>query len=421
MKKLLTNILVAILGYQVKGLQARNKLTVVAVVGSIGKTSTKFAIARVLSVERSVRWQEGNYNHILTVPLIFFGRKTPPLYNPFAWLKIIISNQSQIRNYPYDTVVIEVGTDGPGQIAEFKKYLKVDIAVVTAVTPEHMEYFGTIDAVAKEEFSISQISKQLIINSDLCDDRYYAKLNKQSLTFGQKKADYVIDGLSMSDGDLAFLLKHAGKSWLKLSTQGISTAEAYSATAASVVANQLGMSDEHIESAVADLTAVSGRMQRLKGIKDSLIIDETYNASPDAMIGALDSLYALKASQKIALLGNMNELGTVSEAEHQRVGEYCDPKQLDYVVTLGPDANDYLAPIAESKGCKVVKFKDPYSAGDFIKSVLKDKATVLAKGSQNNVYAEEALKVLLDDSADQAKLVRQSEEWLSKKRKNFAR
>jgi UDP-N-acetylmuramoyl-tripeptide--D-alanyl-D-alanine ligase len=226
--------------------------------------------------------------------------------------------------------------------------------------------------------------------------------------------------LTAKDGELAFNLKYAGKIWLKLSMQGISVAEAYSATAASVVAKQLGMSDERIQSAVADLGAVSGRMQRLNGIKDALIIDETYNASPDAMIGALDSLYALDAPQKIALLGNMNELGEVSESEHKRVGEYCDPSQLDYVVTLGPDANEFLAPTAEARGCKVVQFKDPYSAGTFIKSVLKTKAIILAKGSQNNVYAEEALKILLAHSKDESKLVRQSDEWLAKKRKNFA-
>jgi UDP-N-acetylmuramoyl-tripeptide--D-alanyl-D-alanine ligase len=420
MKRLLTDILVAILGYQVRQLQKRKNPIVVAVVGSIGKTSTKFAIARVLGTERAVRWQEGNYNHILTVPLIFFGHKTPKLYNPFAWLKIIISNQMQLNNYLFDTVVIELGTDGPDQIAGFKKYLSVDIAVVTAVAPEHMEYFGTIDAVGKEEFSVSKFSKKLIINSDLCAEKYYKNLLKKASTYGTRTSDYRINGLKITDGQLSFGLKHNSKAWLQLEMAGISTAEAYSASAASIVAKQLGMSDERIQAAVADLVAVSGRMQRLEGIKKAVIIDETYNASPDAMVGALDSLYALDAPQKIALLGNMNELGEASESEHRRIGEYCDPKQLDYVVTLGPDANEYLAPVAEARGCKTVRLKDPYSAGDFIKSVLKTNAIVLAKGSQNNVYAEEALKVLLANSKDESKLVRQSEEWLAKKRKNFA-
>lgn len=418
MKKLFTPVLVAILGYQVRQLQKRHKPVVVAVVGSIGKTSTKFAIARVLGAERNVRWQEGNYNHILTVPLIYFGHKTPNVYNPFAWAKIIISNQLQIRTYPYDTVVIEIGTDGPGQIAEFKKYLTVDIAVVTAIAPEHMEYFGTLDAVGKEEFAVAGFSKKLIINHDLCDEKYYPAKSKIT-TFSKKKADYTISALAFADAKLTFKVKMGGKAWLSLEMPGISTAEAYSATAASIVAKELDMSDQVIASAVSDLAPVSGRMQRLAGIKNSIIIDETYNASPDAMIGALDSLYALSGLQKIALLGNMNELGDVSESEHKRIGNYCKPDQLDYVVTLGPDANDYLAPVAEARGCKVVRFKDPYAAGDFIKSVLRQKGIVLAKGSQNNVYAEEALKVLLADPADKSKLVRQSQEWLIKKRKNF--
>lgn len=420
MKKLFTRVLAAILGYQVKQLQKHHKPMVIAVVGSIGKTSTKFAIARVLGAERNVRWQEGNYNHILTVPLIFFGHRTPNIYNPFAWAKLIISNQLQIRSYPYDTVVIEIGTDGPGQIAEFKKYLTVDIAIVTAITPEHMEYFGTLDAVGKEEFSVAGFSKKLIINRDLCDEKYYPAKSKKT-TFGKKKADYTISALTFADSMLGFTVRAGHKAWLHLKMPGISTAEVYSATAASIVAKEIGMSDAVIASAVADLAPVSGRMQRLVGIKNSIIIDETYNASPDAMIGALDSLYALSAPQKIALLGNMNELGEVSESEHKRVGNYCKPDQLDYVVTLGPDANDYLAPVAEAHGCKVVRFKDPYAAGEFIKSILKSKGIILAKGSQNNVYAEEALKVLLAKPADESRLVRQSQEWLTKKRKNFKR
>jgi UDP-N-acetylmuramyl pentapeptide synthase len=127
----------------------------------------------------------------------------------------------------------------------------------------------------------------------------------------------------------------------------------------------------------------------------------------------------MKATQKIAILGNMNELGDYSKSSHIEVGAYCDPKQLDLVVTIGPDANQYLAPAAVEQGCLVKTFDDPYAAGEFVKTEVKAGAVLLAKGSQNNVYAEEAIRSLLANPNDANRLVRQSPAWQKVKRKNF--
>src|SRR6266404_6079452 len=155
MKNLFKYIVAAILGWQVKRLRRRHAMKVVAVTGSIGKTSTKLAIATVLGKRFNVRHQTGNYNHIVSVPLVFFGNRLPSILNPIAWLWIFIKNELKIRkSYPYGLVVLELGTDGPGQIDEFKRYLKVDVGVLTAVTAEHMQFFADLDAVAKEEAAI---------------------------------------------------------------------------------------------------------------------------------------------------------------------------------------------------------------------------------------------------------------------------
>ena len=89
------------------------------------------------------------------------------------------------------------------------------------------------------------------------------------------------------------------------------------------------------------------------------------------------------------------------------------------MVTIGPDANKYLAQTAEAKGCKVKQFDDPYSVGEYLKSIVKKGALILVKGSQNRVFAEETVKLLLADPKDSEKLVRQSAEWLKKKAKSF--
>src|SRR5258708_17461591 len=143
----------------------KHHFKIIGVVGGIGKTSTKLAIAQSLGKTLRVRYQEGNYNDIVSVPLIFFGHPMPSLVNPFAWIKVFMDNAKQIRGeYPFDVVVVELGTDRPGQIAAFQKYLKLDYAVVTAIVPEHMEYFNDMQAVSSEELSVAGYSEKLIYN-----------------------------------------------------------------------------------------------------------------------------------------------------------------------------------------------------------------------------------------------------------------
>jgi UDP-N-acetylmuramoyl-tripeptide--D-alanyl-D-alanine ligase len=115
----------------------------------------------------------------------------------------------------------------------------------------------------------------------------------------------------------------------------------------------------------------------------------------------------------------MNEMGEYSGQAHVEIGEYCDPDKLDLVVTLGKDANTFLAPAAQARGCRVETADSPYQAATLIASQLKKKAVVLAKGSQNGVFAEEAVKGLLANPDDAKRLVRQSGYWMKIKQRQF--
>ncbi len=413
MKSFARSIITKILWYQVRVLRKKHNLVVVGVVGSIGKTSTKFAIAQMLEDHRKVRWQKGNYNDITIIPLVFFGQDIPSLFNPIAWLKVIINNQRQIKAYPYEIVVLELGTDSPGQILEFKQYIDLDIAVVTAVTPEHMEYFKTIDAVAKEELAVAEFAKKLIINNDLVDKKYLTA-DLKYISYGSVKADYVAELAQKLS------IKKSQQAWLKL-PKVLTPALAYSINAGLVVGDLLGLSHAELKSGVDNIKPVPGRLQLLEGYNNSTIIDDTYNASPYATIASLDVLYQQATKNKIALLGDMNELGETSKFEHERVGKYCDPNKLDLLVTVGPESNKYLAKEAKARGCEVKSFDDPYKAGEYVKTQITNDTFILAKGSQNNVYMEEAVKIFLAKPEDSKKLVRQSNNWLAKKRKNFKR
>jgi UDP-N-acetylmuramoyl-tripeptide--D-alanyl-D-alanine ligase len=423
MKKLFKKAVAAILGSQVRRLRRRHSVKVVGVTGSIGKTSTKLAVASVLARQLTVRYQVGNYNDVVSIPLVFFGEKLPNIFNPLAWIAIFIKNEIKIRRaYPYEVVVLELGTDGPGQIAQFAKYLKVDLGIVTAITPEHMQFFPDMAAVAQEELELLKFSDRCLINIDLVKSEYLKPVEPTFRTYAVKQeADYRLESVRFKDDEASFELVFEGKHILTTGHQKITEPQLYSICAAAAVAHQLGLPPEAIDEGIRAIPPVSGRMQHLNGLNGATIIDDTYNASPEACIAALDTLYRLEAKHKIAVLGNMNELGHFAKLEHSRVGDYCDPAQLDLVLTIGPEANTYLAPAATAKGCKVKSFEDPYSAGEFLKPLMRKGTAVLVKGSQNRVFAEETVKLILADPADAAKLVRQDEHWLKIKRKAFSR
>lgn len=421
MKKIAKRFVVTVLWWQVKRLRKKHNIKIVAVAGSIGKTSTKFAVAEVLKQKYRVRFQEGNYNDIVSVPLIFFGLDMPSLLNPIAWVIIFWRAEQQIKKYPFDIVMLEIGTDAPGQIAAFGKYLWVDHAILTAITPEHMQYFADIDAVAWEELAIAKFSQHLLINSDLVHPKYIRQISQGKVeTYSIKESStYQIINVRFIDKEHKFDITKNGQLLLHSNHSSISEPQLYSIAAAIAMADKLGLSVDEILEAVQRIEPVNGRMKQLDGINDSLIIDDTYNSSPEAAKAALQTLYRLPASQKIAILGNMNELGKYSAHAHSEIGELCDPKEVDLVVTIGKDANKYLAAAAEKRGCQVKRFDGPFEAGIELKDLIRPKAVILAKGSQNGVFAEEVVKSILAHPTDVKNLVRQSPSWMKVKRQQF--
>jgi len=414
-------VLSRIFAVQVRRLRRKHHFKVVAIVGSVGKTSTKTAVAKALGVSKRVLWQEGNYNVDLTVPLVLFGHELPGLFNIPAWIRIWFKNRRIIaqKEFPYDVAVLELGTDEPGQIAQFA-YVKPDVVVVTAVSPEHMEFFQTLDAVAEEELTALSFAKKALVNIDDVDAAYLK--GKKFISYGlTPKATYHASdlkekGIKGQSLKLTLGKSHAFQATIPmLGVQG-----AKMAVAAAAVAHVLDVENADIEKGLKSVEAFAGRMRIFKGIKETTLIDDTYNASPIAVNAALDVVYATKAPQRIAILGSMNELGDYSSAAHQEVGAHCRADKLDLVVTIGHDANTYLAPIAVEQGCTVKTFDSPYAAGLYVKKQLKKGALVLAKGSQNRVFAEESLKQLLLDKHDAVHMVRQSEYWLAVKQKQFS-
>lgn len=424
MKQFVKRHLTALYVSQMQRIIKKHKPLVIAVAGSVGKTSTKLAIATVVSEKYRVLVQNGNYNVALSVPFIFFDRELPSLTNPISWFSAWLHAERVIRgSFPYDVVVIELSPDELDQDVAFKDIINPDITVLTAVSAEHMEYFSTLDTIAEKEFAIATHCRKLLLGSDdiaaTYIDRYTKHIEQPVLRYGFiAPADCLV--AQAPDNSQSVSVRFADGLELTTQTNLLAKHSIKSLAAAALVAKELGLSGEQIVAGTAKVVPFAGRMQLLKGIKDSTIIDDSYNASPLAVAAALETLQSVAAPQRIALLGNMNELGDTSKDAHEQIGKLCDVQKLDLVVTLGKDANQYTAATAEQHGCKVVRTNSPYEAGKVIADNLQTGAYVLIKGSQNGVFSEEAIKSILADPADAAKLVRQSAYWFAIKRSQFA-
>lgn len=409
----------------VKKYLQKHQPKLVVVTGSVGKTSTKLAIATVLGEHYRVRTHAGNHNTHLSAPLAILGIEFPDsIHSVVAWVNVWRAVRERIKEpTDVDVIVQELGTDQPGDIPKFGQYLHPDVAVVTAVSPEHMEFFKSLEAVAQEELSVAGFSELTVVNRDDIDEGYarFAATNTID-TYGMREpAEYrvVLDNPDVLEGRMGRLI---APEWgeVPISLQLVGDQGAKAAAAAAVVGVKLGLTPQQVAVGISKLQPVSGRMQILRGLNKTTLIDDTYNSSPLAVSAAMQVLYNTEATQRIAILGSMNELGDASAQAHHQAGALCDPKKVAWVVTIGEQAKQYLAPAASEKGCQVRSFAGPYEAGAFVHSVLQPGTVVLAKGSQNGVFAEEALKVLLHDADDESRLVRQSPQWMLTKNKQFS-
>jgi UDP-N-acetylmuramoyl-tripeptide--D-alanyl-D-alanine ligase len=423
LKTALRHLLARQLERRVQTLIQTRHLKVVAVTGSVGKTSTKLAVATVLKQKYRVQAHPGNFNSEIGLPLAIFELDVPAsLTSPLAWLRVLSQIDKKLaQDYPYDVLVLELGVDEPGDMARYLRYLTPDVGIVTAISAAHLEQLGSLEAIAHEKMALARASRAALLNAE--NERVMkeaGELGKPIQTYGvakgevhwehvRRKDDLTLGGsLILNDGEIAVQTTATGKHNLA------------PLAAAAAVGEELGLSPKEIAVGVEAVAPVAGRMQVLAGEHGSTIIDDTYNAAPAAVLAALQTLSELPGPH-IAILGSMNELGSYSEHEHREVGAAA--AKVDLLVTIGADAGTYIVAGAAAAGLpaeRIHAFRSPYKAGEYVRSVIKAGDVVLAKGSQNGVFAEEAVAQLLANPGDRAKLVRQSPAWQEQKRAQFS-
>jgi len=414
------------------------KPRVVAITGSVGKTSTKNAIAAVLKKKFDVRVAEENYNNEFGVPLAILGEKSPG-QSVFGWLKILFKCE---KHFP-QVLVLEFGADKPGDISALCELVLPEVGVVTAITPVHVENYGSDmeKLVAEKRKLIESLPANglAVLNGDDERVRGFATMSKAPVvTYGFGSADVrgsettieTRDDFSFEPGENfakmkfeAFLKNYAtplrrasGGTVAVVMKNSLGRGQALAALAAIAVGDYFGLMIEEILPALASLEPPTGRLCPLSGIKGSLIIDDSYNAAPASVSVALKVLSVFEPREnrrRIAVLGDMGELGTFSEAEHRNVGLQA-ASVVDLLVCVGEKARD-IANGAREAGLEVEKireFTNSVEAGRYLDPEVKQGDIILIKGSQS-MRMEKTVKDLMAEPARAGELlVRQYGKWL---------
>jgi len=385
------------------------KPRIVAITGSVGKTSAKEAVFAVLRPYFRVRKNEKNYNNEIGAPLTIIGG-VDAKRNVLLWLwnyfKAILLILLPFR-YPR-VLVLELGADKPGDIRYLTEFIKPEISVVTAVgeIPVHVEFFAGPESVAREKRILVEVLPVwgwAILNYDdatVFDMRERTEAHILTYGFGEGAkilaTHYEIDPPSLdgSGGDMGginFKINHDG-SFVPIRLAGrFGKQNVYPALAAAAVGIVLGLNLIEIAEALDGWQASPGRMRMLKGVKKSWIIDDTYNASPMATHAALDTLRDLGAGKgemperrRIAVLGDMLELGKFSIEAHEAVGQRAR-ECADLLFTVGPRGK-LIADEAVKTGMpreNVFSFDTSDEAGEFLESKIKEGDLILVKGSRS--------------------------------------
>lgn len=432
MRTILKSLLVTLLTLEARAVLRKYKPRIVAVTGSVGKTSTKDAIFSVLSQGAHVRKSEKSFNSEIGLPLTILG--CPNAWsNPFRWLQNLFDGlMLMFFTYRYpEWLVLEVGADRPGDISSLKNWLPVEVAVITRLpeVPVHVEFFDSPQAVIEEKASLIDAivpGGTLLLFGD--DERTRGLQNRlpapdaKIFTFGFGEENDIraerVD-LLREEGEESWPVgmeghvRVGGASAPVVIMGSIGSHAFVPVLAAVAVGHTLGKRLEDMVESVRGYEPPAGRMRLVRGLKNTLLIDDTYNASPAAVMAGLDAL-ALVApkGRKIAVLGDMMELGRHSVEEHRKVGRRA-AETLDMLVTVGFRARA-IAEAALDGGMKdknILQYEDSQKAGAELQNLLKEGDCVLLKGSQSMRVEKVTEELMADPTRAEELLVRQSPEW----------
>jgi UDP-N-acetylmuramoyl-tripeptide--D-alanyl-D-alanine ligase len=420
MKHVLRNIVVFLLTLEAKMVLARHKPQVIVVSGSVGKTTTKDMIYTALSGSEHVRKSEKSFNSEIGVPLTILGLPNAKM-SVSGWAENIAHGVFVFfqKKYP-DVLVLEVGADHPGDLKRLQ-WLAPQVVVYTRFpdVPAHVEFFASPEAVIEEKREMRRALREqgvLCINSD------DSKMQDEPILETQKKIHYGYkEGADVhlsqythqyKDGVLlggCVHVEHKGAGADVLLSGVLGQHYTYSvgsavAVACGVFGIPLGTVAKRIAEQEAGVYA-PGRMRVFQGVRDSVVIDDSYNSSPVAVAGLLDALREVRVhGKKIVVLGDMLELGEHTAREHRKAGESV-ADVADVFVGVGVRMKEAVQAVQQKGTAKALWFADAEKAGDFLREELQSGDVVAIKGSRHAMRMERTVKKVLRDAGDEQWLV----------------
>lgn len=383
----MAKILQAYLRFFAKIYLRRAKPKIIAITGSVGKTSTKEAIFEVLKIKfgQDIRKSEGNLNNETGVPLAILGyKKSPSKF--WHWLAIILGVKFRaLFGRKMKVLVLEMAADKPGDIKYLTSFVRPNIACITSIAPAHLAAFGNIDKIVEEKTALLRALPSdgwAILN---LDDEKLKKTSLdgqwQTITYAiDEKADICAKNITTEIENYEPLTKfqvekNGSKFRATLSTLGLvsNVYAALSAVAAGVI---FEMTDIEITNGLKNIKASKHRMTVQKGKNGAILIDDSYNANPVSMRAALAVLNFLpqpaEGGRKIAVLGDMLEIGKITDEAHRIIGQYAQ-EVADEVIAVGNLARKYHTRI---------HFSGPKEAGDYLLGKINKNDIILIKASR---------------------------------------
>ncbi|MDP3043442.1 MAG: UDP-N-acetylmuramoyl-tripeptide--D-alanyl-D-alanine ligase [bacterium] len=425
-----------------KMILAKYKPDVIGITGSVGKTSAKEAVYTVLASKFNARRNIKNYNNEIGLPLTVIGVDSPGK-SIFGWSAVFLKALKLILikdvNYPR-ILVLEMGVDRPGDMDYLNSIVKCKIGIVTLIGPVHLEFFGSVGNIQKEKGKlISNLPKsgRAVLNYDDERVRQMSKLTEAAaLAYGfdenaDVRAREVIFSFSniVNNGEfgvneasaarlagISFKLSYGGSTAPVLLPNVIGYAAVYAALAGAAAGVVYGLNLIEISQALRKFNSPRGRMNLINGIKNTLIIDDTYNSSPQSSIAALEiagKVPLARGARRFVVLGDMLELGGYSEQGHKEVGRQAVKDKIDKLIAVGERARD-IARGAEKAGMladNIFHFARAEEAGKFIQERVNEGDLILVKGSQGMRMEKVVKEIMAEPLRAKELLVRQDEMW----------
>lgn len=353
------------LGQLAQAYRKQFPITAIAVAGSNGKTSTKELVAAVLKQKLECVWSEASFNNDIGVPLTL--------------LKIESRHKAG---------VFEVGTNHPGELRPLIGMIEPSIGIITSIGREHLEHFGSIEGVLDEEGSLAEMLPSgglLVLNSgEFGAKRLVERTRARVLTVGEAScSNWRIRDVRASAAGTQFRIECEDSDFCgEYRIQLLGMHQVVNAAYAIVVGKELGLGRAEIQRGLDSCQASKMRLE-LKRIDHFLVLDDAYNANADSMRAAIETLESFPCEGKrIAVLGDMAELGLSTIPAHEEIGRRAAEAKVDWLLTVGK-ASGITGKAARGAGLSnVLEIDEVEQVGEALKAIVKAGDVVLVKASR---------------------------------------